>query len=68
MTRTINLHSVTDLAIAVSDLRPDAAAVGIEITTDWCREQMHALGVTRYEDVDVALIHDICDRVDTLAQ
>ena len=62
------ITTAIDLADAIRDRRPDAAAVGIEITTDWCREQMHALGITRYEDVDVETIHDICDRVDTLAQ
>jgi hypothetical protein len=53
---TSTLHSAADLAAAVRDSRPDAIALGIEITTDWCREQMHDLGITRYEDVDAEIV------------
>lgn len=65
MTQTIT--TARDLAAAVRDLRPDAVALGIDITADWCRDQMHALGETRYEDVDAAMLSAIADRVDTLA-
>lgn len=65
---TIHLTTATDLRAAIADLRPDAvAALGHEaITADWCRDQMHALGVTRYEDVDAETLSAIADRVDTL--
>jgi hypothetical protein len=66
MARTLNLHSAADLAAAVVGARPDAAASGITITSDWCRDQMHSLGETRYEDVTEALLHAICDQVDAL--
>lgn len=65
---TTMLHTAADLAAAVRDLRPDAIALGIEMTADWCRDQMHDLGVTRYEDVDDELLRAIADRVDTLAE
>ncbi len=48
--------------------RPDAAEVGIEIADDWCRDQMHDLGVTRYEDVDKLVLGEICERVESLDQ
>ena len=62
------IHTAADLAAAIRDLRPDAATAGVTITTDWCRAQMHALGVTRYEDVDDDTLSAIADRVDTLAE
>jgi len=62
------LHTAADLADAVSDLRPDAVALGITITPEWCRAQMHDLGITGYEDVDSDTLHAIADRVDLLAE
>lgn len=59
----ITLTTAADLAAAVRDLRPDAIALGVEITPDWCRDQMHALGGGRYEDVDRDLLHAIAERV-----
>ncbi|CAN5488511.1 hypothetical protein BH23ACI1_BH23ACI1_33330 [soil metagenome] len=59
----ITLTTAADLAAAVRDIRPDAVAVGIAITPDWCRDQLHALGVSRYEDVDRDMVHAIADRV-----
>ena len=64
---TITLHTAADLAAAVRDLRPDAIALEIEITPDWCRDQMHDLGIARYEDVDRDLLHAIAERVDEIA-
>ncbi len=64
---TLHLHSVSDLAAAVRDLRPDAARVGVMITPEWCRTRMHALGVTRYEDVDADVLEAIAAHVDDLA-
>lgn len=66
MTRTVRLHTAADLRAAVCDMRPDAIAIGLDITIDWCRGQMHALGVTRYEDVDAEMLSAIADRIDTL--
>lgn len=63
----MTLHTAHDLGAAVRERRPDASAAGIAITDDWCREQMHALGITRYEDVDGEILSHIADRVDTLA-
>jgi hypothetical protein len=65
-TPTMTTHTYTtaaDLAAAVRDLRPDAVALGIAITAEWAREQMHALGVTRYEDVDESALDAIADAV-----
>lgn len=62
------LHTADDLAAAVRDCRPDAVALGIAITSDWCRDQMQSFGETRYEDVDDDLLGAIADRVDTLAE
>lgn len=67
MTRTLHLTTAHDLGAAVRDARPDALAAGIAITDDWCREQMHDLGVSRYEDVDAEILGAICDRVDGTA-
>ncbi len=61
MTRIPTLSTAADLVAAVSDARPDAAH--LDITADWCREQMHSLGVTRYEDVDEATLTAICERL-----
>jgi hypothetical protein len=61
MDRRYNLSTAADLAAAVYNARPDTAH--LSITADWCREQMHALGVTRYEDVDEATITAICERL-----
>jgi hypothetical protein len=61
------IYSAADLATAVSDLRPDAATAGLPITFEWCRAQMHDLGITRYEDVDLDTLHAIADRGDWLA-
>lgn len=60
------LTTVTDLRAAVRELRPDADPQ--TITADWCREQMHDLGVTRYENVDDAILGAIADRVDALVE
>lgn len=60
------LHSARDLCAAIRGMRPDALALGIEITDDWCRDQMHDLGETRYELVDDHMLSTIADRVDTL--
>ena len=67
MANNTYIHSASDLAAFVRQLRPDAVAAGLDITTDWCREQMHALGYTRYEDIDAVLLATIADRVDELA-
>lgn len=58
--------TIADLTDAVRDLRPDAAATvpPTSITTEWVREQMHALGVTRYEDVTDDVLSAIADRVE----
>lgn len=61
------LHSAHDLGAAIRALRPDALAAGIEIGDDWCREQLHDLGITRYEDVEDETLGAIADRVDDLA-
>lgn len=61
------LHTAADLHAAILDMRSDARAAGIEITRDWCREQMHALGVTRYEDCGDHILSQIADEVDVLA-
>jgi len=61
------LVTARDLAAAVSDLRPDARAAGIEITADWCAAQMRDLGIGRYEEVTKDALDTIADRVDTLA-
>lgn len=66
MTTTTTLTSLTDLTAAIRGLRPDALALDVAITPDWVREQMHAAGVTRYEDVDAMLISQIADAVDAL--
>lgn len=58
------LHSAHDLGAAVRDLRPDALELGIDISDDWCRDQMVSLGVTRYEAVDSDVLYTIVDRVD----
>jgi hypothetical protein len=65
MARRYNLVTARDLGDAVRGARPDAADL---ITDDWCCEQLHALGETRYEDVDADLIDRICERVDGLAE
>ena len=65
-TIAVRLHSAADLRAAIRDLRPDAIAVGIEITSDWCRDQMYALDVGRFEDVDADTLGQIADRVDDL--
>jgi len=62
------IHTASDLAAAVRGIRPDAVDAGIDITVDWCRDQMHSLGVTRYEDIDRDILCDIAGRVDTLAR
>ena len=61
------LTTAADLRTLIIDLRPDAVALGVIITADWCRDQMHAAGVTRYEDVDEATIDAVCAAVDDLA-
>lgn len=63
----MTLHTARDLGQAIRNLRPDAAGVGITITDDWCRDQMHALDITRYEDVDDETLSRIADAVDELA-
>lgn len=56
------LHTARDLGQTIRDLRPDADPT--IITDEWCRESMHDLGVTRYEDVDDDIIDAISNRVD----
>ena len=60
------LHTAADLAAAIADLRPDAVDLGLPITAAWCRTEMHALGLSRYEEVDADTLSTIADRVDTL--
>ena len=67
-TRTTHLTTAADLGALIRQMRPDATAASIVITNDWCRDQMHDLGATRYEDVDADLAGAIADRVDELAQ
>ena len=64
----IRLITSRDLGEAVRGARPDAAAVGVEIADGWCRDQMHDLGETRYDEVDEDLLSAICDRVESLAE
>jgi hypothetical protein len=66
--RGLYLHSAADLGAAVRDSRPDARAVGVHITNDWCRDQMHDLGISRYEDIDHDTLGRIAERVDLLAE
>ena len=59
------LHTASDLAATICGLRPDA--LDLPITAEWCAEQMHALGETRYERLTADLISAISDRVNDLA-
>lgn len=56
------LHTARDLGQTIRDLRPDADPT--IITDEWCRDTMHDLGVTRYEDVDADAIDAIVAQVD----
>lgn len=64
MERNVYLTTAADLAAAVRGLRPDASSL---ISTDWCRDAMYHLGITRFEDVDRDALHAIADAVDQLA-
>lgn len=65
----MTMTTITDVTAAVRDLRPDAAATvpPTQITPEWVRDQMHTLGVTRYEDVTDDVLSAIVDRVDDAA-
>jgi len=64
MDRNVYLTTAADLAAAVRDLRPDASSL---VSTDWCRDTMYRMGITRFEDVDRDALHAIADAVDQLA-
>lgn len=67
MTTDRRLTTARDLGDLIRSLRPDARATGLAVTDDWCRDQMHDLGVSRYEDVTPTVAGTIADRVDRLA-
>lgn len=60
------LQSSADLGRVIRELRPDAVHVAV-ITDSWCRDQMHILGVTRYEELTADQIDHIANAVDELA-